>query len=162
MQGMIMHHAQAVEMTALIETRTQNKDLRLLGARISHSQSDEMKFMKRWLEVRGVPVSPPVSGMARMQTHDPHTPGHQMLMPGMLTEAQMKELDQSRGSEFDRLFLHYMIQHHKGAVTMVKELFETPRAAQDETTFKLASDVSADQSSEITRMEQMLAELGRG
>ena len=79
-------------------------------------------------------------------------------MPGMLTEAQMKELDQARGSEFDRLFLTYMIQHHRGAVTMVRQLFGTPGAAQDEMTFKLASDVSADQSSEISRMERMLAE----
>jgi uncharacterized protein (DUF305 family) len=87
---------------------------------------------------------------------------HDMMMPGMLTEAQMKELDAARGPEFDRLFLRLMIQHHQGAVTMVKELFDTAGAAQDQTVFKLASDVSADQSSEIVRMQRMLAALTLG
>src|SRR4051812_47505265 len=122
MQGMIMHHAQAVEMTALIESRTQNKDLRLLGARISQSQSDEMNFMKRWLEVRGEPISMPMPDM------DMDMPGmdmskHQMLMPGMLTPKQMDALKKANGAEFDQLFLTGMIQHHKGALTMVKDLF---------------------------------------
>src|SRR3954468_18224729 len=102
MQGMIMHHAQAVEMTALIESHTENKNLRLLGARISKSQSDEMKFMKRWLEVRGEPVSPPVPEMSGMDMPGMDmSGGHQMLMPGMLTPKQMDALRKAKGADFD-------------------------------------------------------------
>src|SRR5712671_3358362 len=126
MQGMIMHHAQAVEMTALIESSTQNKDLRLLGARISHSQSEEIKFMKRWLEARGEPTEmPKMSGMDMPGMNMSEQP---MLMPGMLTPKQMDALRKATGAEFDRLFLTGMIQHHNGALIMVKELFDEPGA----------------------------------
>ncbi|MEO6655753.1 MAG: DUF305 domain-containing protein, partial [Pyrinomonadaceae bacterium] len=137
MQGMIMHHAQAVEMTALIESRTENKNLRLLGARISQSQSDEMKFMKRWLEARGEPVSTPMSDMSGMNMSGMHM-DHHMLMPGMLTSKQMTELGRSKGTQFDQLFLKGMIQHHGGALVMVKELYDTAGAGQDAELFNFA------------------------
>ena len=157
MQGMIMHHAQAVEMTALIESHTQNKDIRLLGARISQSQSDEMTFMKRWLEARGESTSMPMPN-----THD--MPGmdmdshHHMLMPGMLTKKQMDALKNARGAEFDHLFLTGMIQHHTGALTMVKDLFNTAGAGQDAEVFNFATDVDSGQRAEIRRMETILKE----
>src|SRR5438067_9661948 len=113
MQGMIMHHAQAVEMTALIESRTENKDLRLLGARISHSQAEEIKFMKRWLQARGEPATMPMASMPGMDMSQ-----QPMLMPGMLTPQQMAQLRNVRGKEFDQLFLEGMIQHHTGSLTM--------------------------------------------
>src|SRR5262245_6333793 len=113
MQGMIVHHAQAVEMTALMDSHTTNKDLRLLGARISHSQSEEIKFMKHWLEAKGEPTSMPMQDMPGM-----HMPGMDMsshhMMPGMLTPQQMEALRQAKGDEFDHLFLTGMIQHHNG------------------------------------------------
>ena len=155
MQGMIMHHAQAVEMTALIESRTQNKELRLLGARISQSQSDEMKFMKRWLQVRGEPISAP---MPEMEGMDMSSHQHHMLMPGMLTAKQMDALRKAKGAEFDQLFLNGMIQHHKGALVMVKELFETTGAGQDAELFNFATDVDSGQRAEIKIMQTMLGE----
>ena len=160
MQGMIMHHAQAVEMTALIETHTANKDLRLLGARISQSQSDEMKFMKRWLEARGEPVSPPMPGMPGMDmsSHQMHSSTHHKLMPGMLTPKQMEALRKAKGAEFERLFLTGMIQHHNGALIMVEDLFDTAGAGQDAELFNFASDVDSGQRAEIRIMETMLAE----
>ncbi|MGZ7075802.1 MAG: DUF305 domain-containing protein, partial [Candidatus Angelobacter sp.] len=122
MQGMILHHAQAVEMTALISSHTENKHLRSLGARISSSQSDEIKFMRRWLAARGEPVSMTMPGMKDMDRS-----GHPMtLMPGMLTLEQMEALRKAKAGEFDHLFLTGMIQHHNGALTMVKDLFDTP------------------------------------
>ena len=156
MQGMIMHHAQAVEMTALINERTTNKNLRLLGARISHSQASEMKFMERWLKLRGESTSMPMPAMQ-------HTPGmdmskHQMLMPGMLTQEQMDALRKAKGDEFDRLFLKGMIQHHKGALTMVDELFNTAGSGQDAELFNFATDVDSGQRAEIKIMETMLGE----
>ena len=165
MQGMIMHHAQAVEMTALMATHTQNKELRLLGARISHSQSEEMTFMRRWLEARGEPTEMP---MPKMQGMDmPDMPGMkmssdtdmQMLMPGMLTPKQMDALRKARGTEFDRLFLTGMIQHHGGALTMVKDLFDTPGAGQEANLFNFATDVDSGQRAEIRIMQDMLAKL---
>ena len=160
MQGMIMHHAQAVEMTALIESRTENKNLRLLGARISQSQSDEMKFMKRWLEVRGEQVSPPMPGMSNMDMpgHDMSSHQHHKLMPGMLTPKQMDALRKAKGAEFDHLFLIGMIQHHNGALIMVKELFDTAGAGQNAELFNFASDVDSGQRAEIRVMETMLGE----
>jgi uncharacterized protein (DUF305 family) len=155
MQGMIMHHAQAVEMTALIESRTENKELRLLGARISQSQSDEMKFMKRWLQVRGEPISPPMPEMPGM---DMSSHQHHMLMPGMLTAKQMDALRKAKGAEFDKLFLNGMIQHHKGALVMVKELFDTAGAGQDAELFNFATDVDSGQRAEIKIMQNMLGE----
>ncbi len=155
MQGMIMHHGQAVEMTALIESRTQNKELRLLGARISQSQSDEMNFMKRWLESRKQPISMPEMedmDMADMSSHH----HHHMMMPGMLTKKQMDALKKANGAEFDRLFLSGMIQHHNGALLMVKDLFDTTGAGQDAELFNFATDVDSGQRAEIKIMQTML------
>ena len=152
MQGMIMHHAQAVEMTALITSHTENKDLRLLGERISSSQSDEMKFMKRWLAARGQPTSLAMPGMPDMDKS-----GHPMpLMPGMLTPQQMEALRKSKGADFDHLFLTGMIQHHGGALTMVKDLFDTAGAGQDAELFNFATDVDTGQRAEIRIMQGML------
>ena len=152
MQGMIMHHAQAVEMTALIPSHTENKDLRLLGARISSSQSSEMNFMKRWLAARGEPASIAMPGMKNMDMA-----GHSMaLMPGMLTPEQMAALRKAKGAEFDHLFLTGMIQHHNGALTMVKDLFDTAGAGQDAELFNFATDVDTGQRAEIRIMQGML------
>ena len=156
MQKMIMHHAQAVEMTALVESRTENKELRLLGARISQSQSDEMKFMKRWLELRKAPVALPMPEMPGMEMSEHHS--HHALMPGMLSAKQMDELKKAAGAEFDRLFLKGMIQHHNGALLMVKELFETAGAGQDAELFNFASDVDSGQRAEIKIMQTLLGE----
>ncbi|MDQ4120731.1 MAG: DUF305 domain-containing protein [Acidobacteriota bacterium] len=160
MQKMIMHHAQAVEMTDLIESRTENKEIRLLGARISKSQSDEIKFMKRWLELRGEPVSPPMHGMPSMDMagHDMSSHQHHKLMPGMLTPEQMNALRKAKGAEFDRLFLTGMIHHHNGALVMVKEMFDTAGAGQDAELFNFASDVDGSQRAEIRIMQTLLGE----
>jgi uncharacterized protein (DUF305 family) len=154
MQGMIMHHAQAVEMTALIDERTTNKELRLLGARISHSQAEEMKYMERWLQLRGQPTSMPMPAMHHMPGMDMSK--HQMLMPGMLTQEQMDALKKAKGAEFDRLFLSGMIQHHTGALTMVDELFNSAGSGQDAELFNFATDVDSGQRAEIRIMETML------
>ena len=151
MQGMIMHHAQAVEMTALIESHTENKDLRSLGARISSSQSDEIKFMKRWLAARGEPLSQAIAEMPGMDMSS-----HQMLMPGMLTPKQMEALKKAKGAEFDQLFLTGMIQHHNGALIMVKDLFDSAGAGQDAEVFNFATDVDSGQRAEIRIMQTML------
>ncbi|HEY6802878.1 MAG TPA: DUF305 domain-containing protein [Pyrinomonadaceae bacterium] len=153
MQGMIMHHAQAVEMTALIESHTTNKDLRLLGARISHSQTDEMNFMKRWLTARGESTSMQMADMPGMDMSS-----HQMLMPGMLTAKQMEELKKAKGDEFDHLFLTGMIQHHNGALVMVKDLFDNSGAGQDAELFNFVTDVDSGQRAEIKIMQNMLGE----
>jgi uncharacterized protein (DUF305 family) len=152
MQGMILHHAQAVEMTAMIPSHTQNKNLHSLGARISSSQSDEIKLMKRWLVARGEPaqkVTPKMPGMD--MSHDTMA-----LMPGMLTPQQMEVLQKAKGTEFDRLFLVGMIQHHNGALTMVKDLFDTAGAGQDAELFSFATDADNTQRAEIRIMETML------
>jgi uncharacterized protein (DUF305 family) len=129
MQGMIVHHAQAVEMTAMIPSHTQNQDLRSLGARISSSQSDEIKFMDRWLAARGESVPKPMAKMPGMEMPDEisrdSSNQSMALMPGMLTPQQMEALRKAKGAEFGRLFLAGMIQHHNGALTMVKNLFNT-------------------------------------
>lgn len=152
MQGMIMHHGQAVEMTALIPSHTTNKQVRSIGARISLSQTDEMKFMKRWLEARGEPTSMAMPGMPDMDMDgNPMAP-----MPGMLTPAQMEALRNARGAEFDRLFLTGMIQHHGGALVMVKDLFNSPAAGQDAELFEFATDVDNTQRAEIEIMQKML------
>jgi uncharacterized protein (DUF305 family) len=155
MQGMIMHHAQAVEMTALIESHTTNKDLRTLGARISHSQSDEINFMKRWLTARGESLSQPMPDMPGMDKSMDMSQ-HQMLMPGMLTAKQMEALRKAKGEEFDRLFLTGMIQHHNGALIMVKDLFDNAGAGQDAELFSFATDVDSGQRAEIRVMQTML------
>jgi len=150
MQGMIMHHSQAVEMTALIPSHTTNEAVRALGRRISTSQSDEIKLMRRWLEARGESTSMSM----------PDMPGMAMpIMPGMLTPAQMTALRQARGAEFDRLFLSGMIQHHGGALIMVKDLFESPGAGQDADVFNFATDVDNTQRAEIKLMQKMLQQL---
>ncbi len=158
MQGMIMHHAQAVEMTALIESRTENKELRLLGARISHSQSDEIKFMQRWLTARGESLAPAMHKMAAMDMPGMDMSSHQMLMPGMLTAKQMDALRKAQGKEFDQLFLTGMIQHHNGALIMVKDLFDSAGAGQDAELFNFATDVDSGQRAEIRIMQNMLGE----
>src|ERR1700678_4155873 len=151
MQGMSMHHSQAVEMTKLLLTRTHNKDLQELGKRISISQTDEMKFMKRWLEDRGEPTS-------MEQSHMNHNMGTMpsMMMPGMLTPAQMKALEQAIGPSFDHLFLTGMIQHHTGALVMVQDLFDTRGAGQDAVLFDFATDVDNTQRAEIEIMRGLL------
>jgi uncharacterized protein (DUF305 family) len=152
MQGMIMHHSQAVEMTALIASHTENKDLRLLGAKISSSQSDEIRFMQRWLAARGEPVSMAMPGMPDMDMS-----GQAMaLMPGMLTPEQMDALRKAKGADFDHLFLTGMIQHHNGALIMVKDLFDTAGAGQDAELFDFATDVDSGQRAEIRIMQTML------
>jgi uncharacterized protein (DUF305 family) len=167
MQGMILHHAQAVEMTAMIPSHTQNKDLRSLGARISSSQSDEIKMMKRWLAARSESVPKSMASMPGMdmpgmdvshQTMSQQTMSHgtMALMPGMLTAQQMDALRKAKGAEFDRLFLTGMIQHHNGALTMVKELFDTAGAGQDAELFNFATDADNSQRAEIRIMENML------
>jgi len=171
MSGMIGHHAQALVMAGWAPSHGASPAVRTLAERIVSGQRDEIALMQQWLRDRGQPVPEPSIDTSR-GTHDSGTgmmkhpgpsghehAGHDMLMPGMLTQAQMEELSRARGSDFDRLFLRYMIQHHRGAVTMVNQLFGTPGAAREESTFKLANDVSADQSSEIARMERMLAAL---
>ena len=148
MQGMIGHHAQAVEMVALIPSRTQNQYLKMLGQRIDISQADEMNMMRKWLEARGQAIPGP---------HAHHEPGG--MMPGMLTTEEMTALAAAKGVLFDRLFLMGMIKHHLGAITMVDELFKTPGAGQDGEIFAFASDVDSDQRMEIDRMGAMLKEL---
>ncbi len=146
MQGMIGHHAQAIEMTTLLATRTNREDMKKLALRIETSQSDEIKMMQHWLEVRGQTVPGPHA----MHMHGAH------LMPGMLTPEEMNQLAAAKGPEFDRLFLEGMIKHHGGALTMVEELFATPGAGQEAEMFAFASDVDADQRAEIDRMRTML------
>ena len=155
MQGMIMHHSQAIEMTALITTHTENKDLQSLGARISRSQSDEITFMKRWLATRGQPASMAMPGMSDLDMQGrPMAP--MALMPGMLTPEQMDALRKAKGAEFDHLFLTGMIQHHRGALTMVKDLFDTAGAGQDAEMFDFATDADNSQRAEIKIMQSML------
>jgi uncharacterized protein (DUF305 family) len=152
MQGMIMHHSQAVEMTALIPSHTDNKDIRLLGAKISSSQSDEIKFMQRWLAARGESTSMAMPGMSGMDAS-----GKPMaLMPGMLTPEQMEALRNAKGAEFDHLFLTGMIQHHNGALIMVKDLFDTAGAGQEADIFNFATDADNTQRAEIKIMQSML------
>ena len=161
MQHMIMHHAQAVEMTALIESHTTNKQLLTLGERISRSQSDEIKFMKRWLAARGAPIEPEMTSMPRMDMPTMDMSGqvsHPMLMPGMLTPKQMEDLRNAKGAAFDRLFLTGMIQHHTGALTMVKDLFDTAGAGQDAELFNFTTEVDSGQRAEIRIMQSMLGQ----
>jgi uncharacterized protein (DUF305 family) len=148
MQGMIHHHAQALDMTELIGARTQNPDMKRLGLRIQVSQTDEIKMMQQWLEARGQNVP---------GRHAHHMPGATP-MPGMLTSDEMTRLAGATGTEFERLFLEGMIKHHGGAIVMVQELFATPGAGQQSDVFAFASDVEADQKMEIDRMGAMLKE----
>ena len=148
-----MHHAQAVEMTALIPTHTNNKQVQLLGERISASQSDEMQFMKRWLAQRGEPISMAMPGMPEMDMSGNAMP----FMPGMLSPAQMDALRQAKGAQFDHLFLIGMTQHHNGALIMVKDLFDTAGAGEDADLFDFATDADNTQRAEIKIMQGILA-----
>jgi uncharacterized protein (DUF305 family) len=159
MQGMIMHHSQAVEMTELLKTRSHNPEVLELGKKIDISQTDEMGFMKRWLQDRGKPIEMPMDmhGMDMKDMKGMDMSSMMPAMPGMLTPAQMTALREATGPQFDHLFLTGMIQHHTGALTMVKELFETPGAAQDPWLFDFTSDVDNTQQAEIDIMRHMLA-----
>lgn len=177
MQGMIHHHAQAVEMVALMKDRTTNEELLRLGERISQTQADEIRFMERWLTMRGQKTSMEMPGMDKMKMpktgsakidkmempkdieHKKHKMSDHkdhMMMPGMLTPAQMKALAEAKGAEFDRLFLTGMIQHHEGALVMVDDLFKTPGAGQDAEIFTFATDVDSTQRAEIRIMQGLL------
>lgn len=159
MTGMIGHHAQAILMAGWAPTHGASPSVRVLCERIINAQRDEIATMQQWLRDRQQPVPEPnPMGMKMKMDGMEHT----MLMPGMLTEEQLKQLDAARGREFDRLFLTFMIQHHKGAVQMVKELFDSYGAAQDDLVFKFASDVNVDQTTEIARMERMLVAINLG
>lgn len=150
MQGMIPHHAQALEMTALVPTRSDNRDLHLLAERIEVTQEDEIRWMQRWLQDRGEEAP-------SLDAHAHHHGAHpQTLMPGMLTREEMAQLANATGAEFDRLFLEFMIRHHEGALVMVAELFGTQGAAQEAEIYRFASDVEVDQRAEIRRMRAML------
>jgi uncharacterized protein (DUF305 family) len=149
MQGMIGHHAQALEMTSLLPSRTARDDMRLLARRIELSQADEIAMMQDWLRARGHTVPAP---------HAHHERGS-ALMPGMLTPQEMSRLEAANGKEFDRLFLEFMIRHHDGALIMVNDLFSTDGAGQEPGIFAFASDVDADQRIEIDRMSTMLQEI---
>ena len=157
MSGMISHHAQAIKMAKWAPTHGASPAVIRLTERIINAQTDEIALMGNWLSARRQPVPEANPDGMKMSMGGSE---HVMLMPGMLSEAQMKELDAARGEEFDRLFLTFMIQHHKGAVSMVNELFAAHGAGQDETVFKFASDVQVDQTTEINRMLEMLFALG--
>lgn len=169
MTGMIQHHAQAVLISRWAPTHGASAAIQRLSARIINAQMDEITLMRTWLVDRNRPA-PRVDSLGTltlpagmedhaMMDHGEHD-GHDMGMPGMLTPAQLRELDAARGEAFDVLFLQRMIAHHRGAVTMVNDLSSSQGAAQDETVFKFAADVAVDQSTEIRRMLQMLLELG--
>lgn len=147
MQHMIGHHAQALTMTAMVPTHGAGDQLRKLGEKIDISQRDEIAMMERWLAEREQPAP-----------EDGHM--HAMNMPGMLSPDQLAQLDGARGREFERLFLMFMIQHHRGALQMVEELFDSPGAGQDSEIFRFATDVDADQRDEIYVMQSMLDMLG--
>jgi Uncharacterized protein conserved in bacteria len=154
MQGMIGHHAQAVVMANMAPTHGASAQVALFCRKILRSQADEIELMQGWLRDRGEPVPDPKDPHAGM---DMSMPGHEMLMPGMLTAEQLAALDRARGTEFDRLFLTDMIQHHQGALTMVATLFDSPGAGQTPEIFGFATGVDADQRAEIVRMQAMLA-----
>ena len=155
MSGMIPHHAQAVIMGGWAKTHGARQDVAILCERIVVGQTDEIGMMQQWLRDRGLPVPDAKSTRHKMKMNGME---HEMLMPGMMTDEQMAELDKARGPEFDRLFLEGMIRHHQGAVDMVEVLFKSYGAAQDEVIYKFASDVYADQSTEIARMHKMLGD----
>jgi uncharacterized protein (DUF305 family) len=148
LHGMIPHHAQALEMTALVPSRSTRQDVRLTAQRIEVSQQDEIAMMQQWLRARRLEI--PAAGAGHQ-----HGAGHAH-MPGMLTPQEMDRLRAASGAEFDRLFLEYMIRHHEGALVMVAELFATPGAGQEPELFGMASEVDSDQRMEIARMRAML------
>ena len=159
MSGMIGHHTQAIQMASWAATHGASPSVRTLAERIINAQRDEIATMQQWLRDRQQPVPEATpTGMKMVMDGMEHT----MLMPGMLTEEQMKQLDAARGKDFDVLFLTGMIQHHQGAVQMVKDLFDSYGAAQDDLVFKFASDVNVDQTTEIARMQRMLVAIKLG
>ena len=155
MTAMIAHHQQAVVMVAMIADRTSSQNIRLLGLRIELSQIDEITLMKNWLRARGEPVP----GEGEHADHEMPSQHDGHLMPGMLTPAQINALRAARGTEFDRRFLQFMIQHHEGAISMVAALFSSADGGQQAEIYGFASDVDADQQMEIARMRRLLAEL---
>jgi uncharacterized protein (DUF305 family) len=154
MQGMIPHHAQAVLIAGWAPSHGARDDVQRLCERIVVAQRDEIAMMQNWLRSKAQEV-PAADAKGMKMTMDGMT--HEMLMPGMLTDDQLKELDAARGSQFDRLFLQAMIKHHLGAISMVEDLEKIDGARQDETVFRFSQDVFADQTTEIERMEKMLA-----
>ncbi|HTE46458.1 MAG TPA: DUF305 domain-containing protein [Gemmatimonadaceae bacterium] len=159
MSGMIGHHAQAILISKWAPSHGAGESVLALTARIINAQQDEIALMQRWLRDRNQPVPEAKTGPMTMNMNGME---HEMLMPGMLTDDQLQQLDAAKGPEFDRLFLTFMIQHHRGAVSMVKDLFEAYGAGQDELVFKFASDVNVDQTTEIARMQKMLMTLVLG
>jgi uncharacterized protein (DUF305 family) len=159
MSGMIPHHAQAVKIAGWAATHGARSDVRILAERIVVGQRDEIALMQTWLRDRNQ-VVPDANATHLKMMHDGAQ--HDMLMPGMLSDEELAQLDRARGADFDRLFLTFMIRHHEGAVTMVDQLFASAGAAQDEAVFRFASDVYADQTTEIGRMEKMLGTLPAG
>ena len=159
MTGMIGHHAQAIHMSLMAPSRGASASVRTLAARIINAQRDEIFIMQQWLADRRKPW-PHVDASGAVHGGGDHAGHHGgSMMAGMLTDAQLKQLDAARGSEFDRLFLTFMIQHHSGAVAMVKELLAAGGAAHNDTVFRMAGDINVDQTTEIARMQKMLAEL---
>lgn len=154
MTGMIHHHAQAVVMAGWAPTHGASQSVRLMCERIVVGQRDEIVLMERWLRERHEPIPDTSASHHTMPGMD-----HSTMMPGMLSAEQMAQLDRARGPEFDRLFLTFMIQHHQGAITMVDQLFGSAGGGEDEPVFRIASDVYADQTTEIDRMQKMLAAL---
>lgn len=150
LHGMIPHHAQALEMAALVEARTMREEIRLVAGRIALSQRDEINLMQRWLAGYGA---------APGDEHAHHAHGDHAFMPGMLTRTDMERLAAARGPAFDRLFLEYMIRHHEGALVMVADLLKSPGAAEDAELYQFAAHVDADQQMEIARMRRLLATL---
>ena len=155
MQGMIPHHAQAVLMAGWAPSHGASKQVALMCERMLVSQRDEIEWMRNWLRDRGQYVP------ARDATHHKMKMAggmeHDMLMPGMLSDDELKQLDKARGTEWDKQFLQFMIKHHEGALKMVDDLFNAQGAMQDEDVYAFASDVFADQTAEIERMQKMLA-----
>jgi len=156
MSGMISHHAQAGQMAKWAESHNASKAVQIFCGRVATAQTAEIGLMQQWLAERRQPVP---DADPRGMKMDMGGTTHFMAMPGMLTEEQMKQLDAARGTEWDRLFLTFMVQHHRGAIQMVQKLFGTAGAGQDEIVFKFANDVQVDQSTEIDRMMQMLEAL---
>jgi uncharacterized protein (DUF305 family) len=161
MTGMISHHAQALIMSRLAPQNNASPEIQRLASRIINSQKDEIQSMQTWLRQRDQPVPEVRINGLNLMIHglDGHSGHDHMNMPGMLSDAQLQQLSNSNGEEFDRLFLEFMINHHQGAVGMVDTLVTTDGAAQDEGAFRLAADINADQMTEIERMRLMLEEL---
>jgi uncharacterized protein (DUF305 family) len=154
MQGMIPHHAQAVKMCTMAPTHAGSREVKLMCERMLISQRDEIRMMRIWLLDRGQTVPPPDATHHKMTM--PGGMAHDMLMPGMLSDEEMAQLDKARGADWDRMFLGFMIKHHEGAIKMVEDLLASPGGAQGDDIYGYASDIFADQMAEIERMKKML------